>query len=242
MKTAVKEALDHVGLLGAGRTARRALWSIKRGFGWTDRALIEKYLTPRPVRKLHLGCGLNKLPGWLNSDLFPSEADVLHLDATTVFPLQSNTFDFIYTEHMIEHVPYPAGQTMLAECYRVLKPGGTIRVSTPDLNFVVELYRGETSDLQKAYIRWSTDRFVKWAPQASGSYVINNFVRDWGHQFIYDEKSLSLSLGSAGFSDIKRCSLNVSDHGELSGLEFENRMPAGFLQLETITMEATKPR
>jgi predicted SAM-dependent methyltransferase len=142
---------------------------------------------------------------------------------------------------MIEHMPYAAGQAMLEECYRVLKPGGTIRVSTPDLHFLVELYQDEKSDLQRAYIKWSTDKFVKWAPDASGVYVVNNFVRDWGHQFIYDEKSLSLSLGSAGFSNIKRCSLTASDHGELSGLEHETRMPAGFLQLETITIDGTKP-
>lgn len=238
MKKLVKEALDHVGLLDG---VRRTKWNITRGFGRTDRALIERHLASSPVRKLQLGCGSNRLPGWLNSDLFPSAADVLHLDATSVFPLPSNTFHFVYSEHMIEHIPYTAGQMMLEECYRVLKPGGTVRISTPDLNFVVGLYQGEKSDLQKAYIKWSTDNFVKWAPDASDSYVVNNFVRDWGHQFIYDEKSLSLSLGSARFSNIKRCSLNVSDHEELSGLENETRMPLGFLKLETITMEATKP-
>lgn len=222
-------------------TVERAKWNLKRGFGRRDRALIETHLASSQIRKLHLGCGLHKLAGWLNSDLFPLDVDVLHLDATSVFPLQSNTFDFIYNEHMIEHVPYTAGQMMLKECYRVLKPGGTIRISTPDLDFVVGLYRGEKSDLQNAYIRWSTDNFVKWAPEASGSYVVNNFVRDWGHQFIYDEKSLSLSLDLAGFSNVKRRKLNVSDHAELSGLEFETRMPEGFLQLETMTMEATKP-
>jgi SAM-dependent methyltransferase len=151
MKRLVKEALDRVGLLNA---VLRTRWNIKRGFGWTDRALIEKHLLSSPVRKLQLGCGFNKLPGWLNSDLFPPAADVWHLDVTSVFPLPSDTFDFIYSEHMIEHIPYTAGQVMLEECYRVLKPGGTIRVSTPDLNFVVGLYQGEKSDLQKAYIKW----------------------------------------------------------------------------------------
>jgi predicted SAM-dependent methyltransferase len=238
MKNLVKGALDHVGLLDA---VRRTKWNIKRGFGRTDRALIESHLASSPVRKLQLGCGSNKLRGWLNSDLFPSGGDVLHLDATSVFPFPSNTFDFVFSEHMIEHIPYTAGQMMLEECYRVLKPGGTIRISTPDLNFVVGLYEDEKSDLQEAYIKWSIDNFVKWAPAASGSYVVNNFVRDWGHQFIYDEKSLSLSLSSARFSNIKRCSLNISDHDALSGLENETRMPLGFLKLETITMEATKP-
>jgi hypothetical protein len=65
-------------------------------------------------------------------------------------------------------------------------------------------------------------------------------VRDWGHCFIYDEKTLNKSLTKAGFINIKRCKLQQSDLIELSGLENEDRMPEGFLGFETLTLEGEK--
>lgn len=65
-------------------------------------------------------------------------------------------------------------------------------------------------------------------------------MRNWGHQFIYDEKTLSLTLRSAGFSDITRCELNASDDDALRGIENESRLPQGYLALESMTLEATK--
>jgi hypothetical protein len=66
-------------------------------------------------------------------------------------------------------------------------------------------------------------------------------VRDWGHQFIYDEKILRSMLESVGFCDVVRSSLGESDDEEFRGLENEGRMPEGFLALETIVLEATRP-
>ena len=71
-------------------------------------------------------------------------------------------------------------------------------------------------------------------------FVINNFVRDWGHLFIYDEKILRFSLEQAGFSNVIRCELNTSADEGLRDLEFEPRLPPGFLRLETMTLEATR--
>jgi predicted SAM-dependent methyltransferase len=59
------------------------------------------------------------------------------LDATTPFPFDCGTFDYIYCEHMIEHISWQKGQTMLRECHRVLKPRGVMRIATPaDILFV----------------------------------------------------------------------------------------------------------
>src|SRR5262245_38028533 len=70
--------------------------------------------------------------------------------------------------------------TMLKECNRVLRPGGKLRVSTPDLKFLLDLYE-PTKELQRRYIKWSTDQCIPWAPRPSGAFVINNFVRGFGH-------------------------------------------------------------
>ena len=72
------------------------------------------------------------------------------------------------------------------------------------------------------------------------TFIINNFCRGWGHQFIYDEKILRLSLNKAGFCEIVRCPLQASADPLLRNLENEGRMPADYLRLETLTLEGTR--
>src|SRR5687767_1281080 len=82
----------------------------------TSQSLRKEYLS-RPGRaKLHIGAGLSLLTGWLNTDL-TARPGVSYLDATARFPFPSDSFDFIYSEHMIEHVSYADGQRMLRECF-----------------------------------------------------------------------------------------------------------------------------
>ncbi|HSD74460.1 MAG TPA: methyltransferase domain-containing protein [Steroidobacteraceae bacterium] len=222
------------------RSWRRLRWHSKRRFGRIDRAIIEKYLDGPPVRKLHIGCGDHLLDGWLNADLFPRSPLVLHLDSTEPFPFDDGQFDYIFSEHMIEHISYPQGLQMLSQCHRVLKRNGTIRISTPSLPFLIELYRANASELQRAYVRWATEQFLGFAPRDHPTFVINNFVRDWGHQFIYDDEILSASLRQAGFTEVVRYELNESGDEMLRNLENERRMPPGFLRLETMTLQAKK--
>lgn len=220
---------------------KRGLKRARREVGGIDRALIEEHFSGEKTRKLHIGSGIHPLSGWLNSDYEPSSEGVLFLDATELFPFEDASLDYIFSEHMIEHIPYAAGIHMLGECLRVLKRGGKIRISTPDLHFLIDLFREDKSALQSEYIKWSTQTFRKDAPYSDATFVMNNFVRDWGHQFIYDERALRHSLESVGFSDIVCRELNESDDSELRGLENEDRMPRGFLKLESFTLEATKP-
>jgi predicted SAM-dependent methyltransferase len=205
-----------------------------------EQKLFRQYLNALGNKKLHIGCGDHLLEGWLNCDLnweIMHGVQIFPLDATKPFPFASSIFDVVFSEHMIEHIPYPAGCAMLRECFRVLKPKGTIRVATPDLFFLINLYNHPRND----YIRWATDTFIPWAPIADRTFVINNFVRDWGHQFIYDEPTLSSALGRVGFVNIVRQQPQESNIEDLRGLENQNRMPPGFLSLETMVLEANKP-
>jgi predicted SAM-dependent methyltransferase len=203
-------------------------------------ARIAAYLSRHSVAKLHVGCGMRRIPGWLNSDVHPRGEDVVPLDATAAFPVGDAVFDYVFTEHMIEHVPYEGGLNLIKESFRVLRRGGRLRISTPDMRFLVELYAAEKTPLQQAYIEWAAGRFVA-SGIATDTFVINNFVREWGHLFIYDAKTLRHALTEAGFVDIESYPINQSDAPALRGLEHDGRMPPGFLQLETMTMEARKP-
>lgn len=203
--------------------------------------MLTRELQAAGPRKLHLGCGSNLLDGWINTDSHPRTRDVIYLDATRSFPLEAQVLDYVFHEHMIEHIPYRDGLFMLSECYRVLKSGGKIRVATPDLRFLMELYEPTKTPLQQEYITWTSKRFKIDRSFDADTFVINNFFRDWGHQFIYDEKVLADSLQRCGFRSVTRCNLLESADEALRGLENAARYPAGFLELETMVLEATKP-
>jgi predicted SAM-dependent methyltransferase len=238
----LKSALARSGLLGSARSARdasrRLAWELRRTLRGVDRRLVEEHLRG-PVGKLHIGCGGYLLAGWLNADAEPVSAEVLRLDATQPFALPDDRFEYVFSEHMIEHVSYGEGLSMLRECRRVLRPGGRIRISTPDLAFLIELYRRDPSELQSRYMEWSARQYPE-VRSGDPAFVINNFVRDWGHRFIYDEASLRRSLTEAGFSSLRRCQLQESADPALRNLENEGRMPPSFLRLETMTIEGEK--
>ena len=189
--------------------------------------------------KLHLGCGRNILGGWINTDYNTAKfSGSDYLDVTKKFPYDNNSVDYIFSEHMIEHISYQDGKFMLEESFRVLKSGGKIRISTPDLKFLIKLYNEDKTELQKRYIEYSFKEYK--LDGNSDTFVINNFHRDWGHIFIYDEKTLKSLFESIGFFDLKCYGLMESDDEELMGVEHIIRQPDGFIQLESFTVEGTK--
>jgi len=222
-----------------GERVKRWFSQLKRLPGRTDQRLMRDYAPAS--RKLHLGCGDSVLDGWLNTDFSPQSRDVMTLNATRRFPFDDESFDYVFSEHMIEHLRLTDGLKMLAECFRVLRPGGRVRISTPDLRFLIEL-EGKRSEVQERYMEWSAATFLPHITGFAGeALVINNYMRDWGHQFIYDERTLREALMSCGFCDAVRYDLNESADVNLRDLENESRMPEGFLALETMTLEARKP-
>lgn len=220
--------------------AQRIAWLVRRRMGRVDRELVRVYLERGGERKLHLGCGLHPLEGWLNSDLFPTERTILHLDVARLFPFGDELFDWIYSEHLIEHLPFTGGQRKLRECHRVLRSGGRIRIATPDLAFLLALYRDAPSDLERDYVRRATSLYYPSAAAPAAVFAINNFFRNWGHRFLYDEATLRDALARVGFVDIARVELNQSEHEAFRGLENEGRLPPGFLELETVVLEAVR--
>lgn len=240
MFTRTKKLLEQLNLTDFAIKQQHNIRLIKRRVLRIDRKIKKSYFKQNHVKKLHIGCGTNILSGWLNSEYYPKSASILHLDATRSFPFEDNSFDFVFSEHMIEHITFAEAQDMLAECYRTLKRGGRLRISAPDLSFLIELYREEKSDLQREYIQWFSSTLIEWAPYSDATFVINNFISDWGHKFTYDEETLRFSLEKAGFEKVKKCNLIKSEYEELRNLEYEERMPAGYLRLESMTVEGTK--
>jgi len=80
--------------------------------------------------KINFGCGNNPLIGYVNYDKFPIDERVKYIDLNNLpllFP--NNSVDEILLSHVLEHLTDPYG--VVLECYRILKPGGVLRVNLP---------------------------------------------------------------------------------------------------------------
>jgi len=91
-------------------------------------------------RFLNLGCGSHRHPEWLNADLVPSGPDVLAVDLRQPLPFSAGSFAAVYSSHVLEHLTPGEARGVLAEMFRVTRPGGVIRVVVPDLEGIARQY------------------------------------------------------------------------------------------------------
>lgn len=214
-----------------------------------DPLRITRYLRTQPVRKLQIGTGPNPLRGWLNTDLLPDtypehRDEIVFLDAARPFPFDDMTFDYVFSEHQIEHIPEPAAHSMIRECFRILRPGGRVRIGTPDLAAILGLYDEPLDETQRRYVEWVMTRFrpnVRFGNKRC--YVINHMFTDHKHQFIYDLETLSAILADAGFAEIVRWNPGESDDPVLRGLESHGQAIGDeeVNRFETMVVEAVRP-
>lgn len=171
---------------------------------------------------------------------FSRDRSVVYMDAIKPFLVKKDSFDYVFSEHMIEHISFENGEKMLKESFNILKPNGTIR-RTPDLRFLLTLDDNEKREIKDRYV----NSYNKFYPSASSTIntcmVINNFVRNWGHAFIYDDVTFAQSLKEAGFSNIRKCKggeseipafNNIENHGYEIGHDFN--------LLKSLVIEADK--
>lgn len=205
-------------------------------------ARIRTYLTAHTEPALHLGCGGNILPGWLNTDLIPERSVVVPLDCTRPLPFATGTFNRLFSEHMIEHIPFAAACALFAECHRVLRPGGFIRLATPDLAKICGLHSAQAEPGVAAYLAWSRPRYAVPGPGSATAHVINSLFYHHGHRFLFDAETLSAALTQAGFHDCAVSTPGRSALPGMSGLEHHGHvMGHAFNELETLVVEARKP-
>lgn len=138
--------------------------------------------------KLNLGCGTDYQEGYVNVDMYSDSQVDARFDISAV-PYEDNSVDEIRAYHVIEHFDYKQAHLVLKEWHRVLKPGGTIRIETPDF-----------LESCKDFITADEDR--RW--KLYGHFFSEAWRPGFVHKFLFIESELHKALTWAGFTDIVR--------------------------------------
>jgi predicted SAM-dependent methyltransferase len=206
-------------------------------------AAIEAHRKAHPLFCLSIGSGDDARPGWFNTDLTPRRPGIHFLDATQAFPFEDASVDRVYSEHMIEHVPAPQGYAMLASCFKALKPGGRIRIVTPDAHQIARLITDKEAPDVKAYGEAIYQAAHMALPPVRGLGVAYNIAsHDWGHTFIYDFDTLRDFMAHIGFVNIVRAPISDSPDPHFKGQERHGHLVGDLINdFESMAVEADKP-
>jgi predicted SAM-dependent methyltransferase len=167
---------------------------------------VRKIFFPARASRLHIGSGPQILPGWVNIDVVRYPGVDRVLDVRRGLPFKD--VEFIFAEHFIEHIDLNAAMYLFLECRRVLTDDGVLRLSTPNLDWVWASHYAVPADTENS---------------VANCFRLNGAFHGWGHQFLYNEATLTSLLIDAGFTNVAVCSYGHSTHQELRGIERHER-------------------
>lgn len=176
-----------------------------------DKETLEAGPITRPMStglKLNLGSFTTMFAGWRNLDRVDLSRwaaqqgySFLQWDLRQGLPFDDGVADLVYMSHVLEHFSYDEGGRLLAECRRVLKPGGVVRVLVPDAEV-----------LTKKYLDGSLGDFDELSATASAQDHAGKLYELLcaGHESIYDGTRLERALSDAGFALAERARFRQS--------------------------------
>lgn len=147
--------------------------------------------------KLHLGCGPRYIPGFVHVDLLRAP----HVDIVgpvEKLPLAEGEATLIYASHVLEHFGRREYQAVLAEWFRVLAPGGVLRLAVPDFAACAAIY----------YESGLIDGLSGLVGLIVGGQRDGN---DY-HKMVFDEAFLTRELLDTGFSTVRRWDWQTTEH------------------------------
>lgn len=163
--------------------------------------------------KFNLGCGTQLYKDFLNighwesleqgglyKDLNGTSGTyMLNHDLRNGIPADDNSLDLVYHAHMLEHLSYIDGINFIKECYRVLKPNGTMRILVPDLELWINAYSSKNRFFFEEY-RKVLDKDI----YVTNASIFMGMLHNHDHKCGYDFESLSWTVEQAGFKNILR--------------------------------------
>jgi predicted SAM-dependent methyltransferase len=198
----------------------------------TGRVVLTDLARPRERRKarlvggnaeirLHLGCGGERKQGWINIDLLGDPVDVAW-NLAAPLPFSSGSVSAIFHEHLLEHLPLPAGDAFMQECLRVLRPGGILRVGVPDAGRLLASYAGDQAYLEELH-----------PGRPTALLAVQELFYWHRHCAMFDVETLELFFRAGGFPDPRQ--------REFGDTDLEQAPDTERRRAETLYMEARKP-
>lgn len=176
--------------------------------------------------KLHLGCGKRYIPGYVHIDVsdYPHIDLRYHIDRIPM--IEDGAASVIYVCHALEHFHRRDTVRVLQEWYRILCPGGVLRIAVPDFEALIDLYQ-EKRDLG----------LVIGPLYGRQDYVFNV------HYTTFDFETLKLRLIEAGFINIERYDWRKTDHSDIDDYSqsYYPHMQKDTGKLLSLNVEAYKP-
>lgn len=136
-----------------------------------------------------------------------SEADQ---DITRPLSFSDGSVDVIFSEHVIEHVPFLEGISFMKESLRILKSGGVFRVVTPTLEKILALSledeRGKIymQNIERFYAKEDAvlaDLGLKGVSASYRVFYFNSIFTGFGHKFVWSAELIRNVLKSLGYSE-----------------------------------------
>jgi predicted SAM-dependent methyltransferase len=154
------------------------------------------------VTKVQVGCGPHALlDGWCNTDIRGFKGIDQVMDATEPWPFTGLTH--VFGEHFLEHLDIDKAIDFLVHAGSSLAPGGRIRLSTPNLAWVIRTHfeLGPVDEEQRL----------------ADTLRTNRAFHGWGHRFLWTTEMLTGVLASVGYEEIE-----IFGYGESRDPEFQN--------------------
>ncbi|HWW77720.1 MAG TPA: methyltransferase domain-containing protein [Pyrinomonadaceae bacterium] len=181
---------------------------------------------PREGLCVNLGCGPAPLEGWVNLDIARGPRVDVVWDLRRGLPFGDGSCEAVFGEHVIEHLSREDAGRLAAECLRVLRAGGVLRLSTPDAGRFLRSYAGDGEFLRHPAFPTEVESPID---------RVNVMMREGGqHLWAYDGDSLLSLLRRAGFAEAVEQQFGVSAHPRMRNIDMEARA------FESLYVEAFK--
>lgn len=168
--------------------------------------------------RLNLGCGNTRIFDMLNIDIKKTLTTDLICDVRHL-PFADNSCEVIYSSHCIEHIYYAQTFDLLKEWYRVLAPGGVLRIYTPDFGNLIWDYVLSHDNIIMRTLSFSGLQFLWWRVKYAAQFwlslrlcrltpgligVIMGDKNESPHRALFTYKYLKGLLANAGFTKIRK--------------------------------------